>query len=425
MNDGETLWDTTATSEPFPPLLGLVSADVAVVGAGYTGLSAALHLAQSGRRVVVVEAQAVGHGGSGRNVGLVNAGLWVLPSQIRRRLGATYGERLIAGLSAAPDLVFELIDRLRIRCEAVRNGTLHCAVGEAGLRDMRVREREWQERGAPVQLLDAAAARELIGSHAYRGALLDRRAGTLQPLAFARGLARGAREAGCLIFERSPVLRTFDHAKGWSLYTPGGEVRALQVIVATNAYSREAYEHIAAELVRFPYFNVATEILPDTLRASILPQRHGIWDSRRILSSARTDEAGRLIFGSIGALGGIAGQVHESWARRSLERLFPQLRGVRFEHRWHGWIGTTRDAVPKFHRLARQVYSISGYNGRGIAPGTFFGRQLALLVTGRLPEDGLVLPMCALKGAVLRRGREMFFDMGSSVAHALGARGLR
>ncbi len=200
------LWEDTAPRESATAMLReTVNADVAVIGAGYTGLSAALHLATGGASVVVLESFDVGHGGSGRNVGLVNAGMWVTPDEVAATLGAQYGERLLRVLGDAPKLVFELIDRYGIQCEAVRTGTLHCAVGRAGLADLERRAAQWQARGAPVQLLSAAQTAAKVGSGVYTGSLWDRRAGTIQPLGYARGLAHAALQARARLYTNSRV----------------------------------------------------------------------------------------------------------------------------------------------------------------------------------------------------------------------------
>lgn len=420
------LWAVSAPPAPeAPPLQGHHSVDVAIVGAGYTGLSAALHLAEGGASALVLEAMDIGHGGSGRNVGLVNAGLWLMPEALPERLGPVHGPRLLQRLGEGPSVVFDLIARHGIACEAVRQGTLHCAVGESGWRELGERARQWRALGAPVELLDAPAAARLIGTPAYRGALLDRRAGTLQPLAYARGLARAALAAGASLHARSPLAALRDEGTHWRLSTAqGATVHARWVLVASNAYSAPdgPWPALHEELVRFPYFNLATRPLDERERAAILPQRQGAWDTATVLSSFRLDAAGRLVFGSVGALRGAGRAIHTGWGRRALARLFPALRGVAFEHQWYGQIGMTGDALPRLHRLARGVWSFSGYNGRGIAPGTVFGREFARLVLGQQGEADMALPVTPPRAAPLRAAREAFYEFGARAAHLARAR---
>ncbi|WP_279480153.1 FAD-binding oxidoreductase [Aureimonas sp. SK2] len=417
------LW--SASAPPPPPttsLSGELLVDVAVVGAGFTGCSAALHLAEGGVDVAVLEAEEIGFGGSGRNVGLVNAGMWVMPDDLPGELGEVHGERLLRLLGEAPRAVFDIVERHGIDCEAERQGTLHCAVGEKGLAELRERERQWRARGAPVRLLGAAETEAKVGTAAYAGALLDERAGTIQPLAYARGLARAAIGAGAALFTSSPVVSAADEGGMWILRTPNGTVRARRVVVATDAYAAGVWPEIRCEQVHLPYFNMATPPLGDNLRRSILPERQGAWDTKEILSSFRFDQAGRLVFGSVGALRGGGQAVHRDWGRRALARLFPQLAGIDFEYQWYGKIGMTGNSLPRFHRLAREVVAFSGYNGRGIAPGTVFGRCLADLLLGRIGEDDLPLPVTPVEAAPRRALREAYYEVGAQIAHLAGAR---
>jgi glycine/D-amino acid oxidase-like deaminating enzyme len=418
------LWERSAPPPPpaTAPLGRDAEAEVAVIGAGFTGLSAALHLAEGGASVSVLEGAEIGFGGSGRNVGLVNAGMWVVPDELPAALGDTYGRRLLDLLGDAPSAVFDLIERHGIDCEAERQGTLHCGVGRSGLRELEERARQWQARGAPVRLLDAVEAARRVGSEAYAGALLDERAGTVQPLAYARGLAAAAIGAGAAIHTGSPVVAVEDEGAAWRLRTPRGSVRADWVVVATNAYTGRVWPEIRAELVHLPYFNLATAPLGDDLRRSILPERQGAWDTRGVLSSFRMDRQGRLVFGSVGALRGPGRAIHRAWGRRALARLFPRLGGVEFETEWYGMIGMTEDNLPRFHRLGRNVVSFSGYNGRGIAPGTVFGRCLAQLVLGRVEEADLPLPLTDPVPARHRAAREAWYEVGAQLAHFAGAR---
>ncbi len=414
------LWQLTAPPAPAtPPLDGEIEADVAIIGAGFTGLSAALHLAEGGARVAVLEAAEIGFGGSGRNVGLVNAGLWVMPDDVPKVLGADYGERLLRVLGEAPALVFDLIAKHGIACEPERAGTLHCAVGDAGLAEITARAAQWRARGAPVRLLGAAEAAARIGSTAYAGALLDERAGTIQPLAYVRGLARAAIGAGARIFTQSPLCRAIrDGEAAWRLEAPGGTVRAPWVVVATNAYGAASpFPQVAEELVLLPYFQFATPPLGHNIRATILAGREGAWDTKEILSSFRLDAAGRLLFGSVGALRGTGEAVHRAWARRAVRRIFPQLGDVAFETGWFGRIGMTSDNTPRFHALAPKVISFSGYNGRGIAPGTIFGRMLARHILGQGGPEEMPLPVTVPQAVSFRAVKGAYYEYGAQAAH--------
>jgi glycine/D-amino acid oxidase-like deaminating enzyme len=417
------LWEKTAPEAPPAPKLSVdVDCDIAIVGAGFTGLSAALHAAQGGATVTVLDGAEIGFGGSGRNVGLVNAGMWTMPEELPKTLGDTYGQRLLALLGDAPRAVFELVDRHKIACEIEPVGTLHCAVNRRGLAELEERERQWRTRGAPVRLLDKAEAAAKIGTKAYAGALLDERAGTIQPLAYARGLASAAIAAGARVFSSSPALGCQADGDRWILRTPQGAARAKWVLVATNAYTVAPWAELRAELTHLPYFNFATVPLDEATRRAILPGRQGCWDTRQILSSFRFDQTGRLVFGSVGALRGTGLPIHRAWARRALAKLFPRLAGIEFDGEWYGMIGMTADHLPRFHRLAHNIVSFSGYNGRGIAPGTVFGRCLADLALGAIGEADLPLPVTEPKTALLRHAAEAFYEVGAQAAHFVDAR---
>ncbi|MBB4508779.1 NAD(P)/FAD-dependent oxidoreductase [Rhizobium leguminosarum] len=417
------LWEKTAPEAPTTsPLDGAMSADVVIVGGGYTGLSSALHLAEAGSKVVLLEAKEIGFGGAGRNVGLINAGMWVMPNDLPGVLGPVHGERLLDLLGNAPKLVMELIDKHQIACELERNGTLHCAVGADGLKEIEDRAAQWSARGAAVTLLDAAETAKRIGSDAYTGSLLDKRAGTLQPLAYARGLAHAAVKAGVTIHTSSPVIGTERNGGRWTVKTASGEVSAEWIIVATDAYSTGPWEQVRSEQVHLPYFNFATVPLGHNLRQSILPGREGVWDTKEILSSFRMDQAGRLVFGSVGALRNTGLAVHRGWAKRALKRLFPDIGDVEFECEWYGQIGMTDNALPRFHKFAPGVVGFSGYNGRGIAPGTVFGRTLAEHILGRLPEADLPLPLTSPTEPSFRALKEIWYEAGAQVAHFADAR---
>jgi glycine/D-amino acid oxidase-like deaminating enzyme len=320
------LWALSAAPAPeTAPLDGAARADVAVIGAGYTGLSAALHLAQGGAKVTVLEAREIGHGGSGRNVGLVNAGLWVMPDDIEATLGPSLRATADRGAWRRPALVWELAQRHQMQCEATHKGTLHCAVGEDGLAALRERETQWRKRGAPVRVLDAREAQARTGTQAYAGALLDDRAGTIQPLGYARGLAHAAQAQGAVIHTQSPVTAARRDGDLWRLDTPGGTLEAPQVILATNAYTETLWPELRHEIVHLPFFSFSTAPLSAEQRARILPGGEGCWDTRKVLTAFRLDAAGRLMLGSVGRLRGVQRACHHGWARRMLRRLYPEL----------------------------------------------------------------------------------------------------
>ncbi|MDH6233793.1 glycine/D-amino acid oxidase-like deaminating enzyme [Mesorhizobium soli] len=412
------LWEASAPPAPVTvPLEETIQADVAIAGGGYAGLSCALHLAEAGKSVVLLEAYEFGFGGAGRNVGLINAGLWLMPDDVLAAAGQTHGERLLKVLGEGPALVMSLIDRHNIDCELNRKGTLHCAVGATGLKELRQRETQWLKRGAPVRLLDAQETADRVGTRAYAGALLDERAGTLQPLAYARGLARAAGAAGSRLHTSTPVVSAERIGVRWDIRTPRGHIDAQWLVVATDAYGRGPFRDTQYAQVRLPYFNLATQPLDAATLATILPGKEGVWDTKTILSSFRLDRSGRLVFGSVGALRHGGAAIHKGWARRALTRLFPRLAGIEFDHEWYGQIGMTDDAVPRLHNFGPEAVGVFGYNGRGISPGTVFGRELALLILGEKSPADLPLPTSGMKPAPLRGLKELYYEAGAQIAH--------
>ncbi|MCE8539761.1 FAD-binding oxidoreductase [Ruegeria pomeroyi] len=415
------LWHLTSAEQvTAPPLAGDVTADLVVIGGGYTGLSAALHAAEQGADVRLVEAEMPGHGGSGRNVGLANAGLWLPPDDIRAHLGKTAGDRLIALLAGAPGMVFELIDRHGITCEPVRGGTLHCAHSPSGLADLKRRHAQLTASGAPVELLSSEETARRTGSAAFHGALFDPRAGTIQPLAYACGLARAAQGAGAQMHGQSPALEV-EHKDGvWQVRTPGGSIRARQLIQATNAYHRGLARRKPAH-VPVHYFQYATDPLPEKSRAAILPGGEGCWDTGLIMTSFRLDREGRMIIGGMGALDHPASGIHRAWVRRKLAQLYPALSGQPLVTGWHGRIAMTGDHIPKITRPGPGALAAHGYSGRGIGPGTLFGKAMAeALLSG--DETGLPIPAIDNHAERWTTLQQAYVETGATLMHLIRAR---
>ena len=371
--------------------------------------------------MVALEAIEIGFGAAGRNVGYVNAGMWIMPSAMLQALGPEYGERALTLLGNSPSAVWETIDKYGIDCDPVRNGTLYCAVNRAGLDEIAERERQWRARGAPVHALSAKETARRLGSDAYLGSLLDLRAGTIQPLAYARGLARAAIAAGAVIHTQSPVRSAERTGGAWTLQAGGGTVTANWVAVTTDAYGGPPWPQTRREQILLPYFNFATAPLSAELQAAILPGREGCWDTRKIMSYFRFDRDGRLMFGSVGALRGTGLAVHRAWAKRALKKTFPRVGDAAFEHQWYGMIGMTKDSVPRFHRLDENVVAFCGYNGRGIGTGTVFGRALADHMLGRIAAKDLPLPVTRPDEPALPALREAYYEAGAQIAHLTGA----
>lgn len=392
--------------------------DLLIVGGGFTGCSAALEAARRGASVALLEAQRIGHGGSGRNVGLVNAGLWLPPNEVLGHLGHDAGKHLLDALSVGPDLVFDLIEREGIDCEATRGGTMHLAHSPGGKKNLQERFRQSNLLGRKLELLNAEQTALRTGSNAFHGALRDPGAGTIQPLDYCRGLARAAAGHGARLFEQMPADRIHRRGSIWEVHANGRKLRAERLLMATNAYHNGIEGPFTPRFVPVSFSQFATAPLaPEQLR-SILPQAEGCWDTALVMSSFRIDRAGRLILGGIGNATGPAAPVHTSWARRKLRQVYPELAGTAFEYCWQGRIAMTGDHIPKIVQFGPDALSVFGYSGRGIGPGTIFGKQAAIaLLEGR--NSGLPLPVQKTYTENFSALRGGYVEFGATLTHAL------
>lgn len=405
-NDTISLWDATSAEDPAETVaLAQGSVDLVIVGGGFTGLSAALHAAEAGLLVQLCEAEHFGYGGSGRNAGLVNAGVWLPPSKARHTLGDHVGGRFLEIFGDGPRRVFDLIERHQIRCEATREGTIHAAHAPAGVDELNERYRDWQALGAPVSMLSRDEVRDRTGSAAFHGGLLDMRAGTINPMGYCRGLSRAARAAGARLATRCRVTALEKAGGGWTVRTDRGDLTARFVVLGTNAYTDRLWPGLSRMYHTIRFFQVATKPLGDRLDG-ILPGRQGVWTTAPIMTSIRRDAGNRLIVGSMGR---VIDGVSQRWAAKELSRLFPGLGPVGFEETWDGAIAMTGDHLPRIVKLDDGVYTPIGYSGRGITTGTIFGAAMARLLTGEDPET-LPLPLTDIaRGSALAPVHERFY----------------
>lgn len=400
------------------PLAADAQADLVVIGAGFTGCAAALEASRRGASVVVLEGRTIAHGGSGRNVGLVNAGLWLKPDEVVAQMGEAAGVRLIEALGKGPEAVFARVRDYGIDCEARHVGTLHLAHAPAGFADLQERFDQGIRYGAPLQLLDRAETIRRTGSEAFHGALLDPRAGTIQPRAYCTGLARAAVGLGASLHEQSPVTRIERGEAGWRVHANGHVVQARSLLLATNAYHELAEGAFKPQFVPVSYSQFATAPLTAQQLARILPGGEGCWDTALVMSSIRTDRAGRLIVGGMGNAEGAGGPVHEKWARRKLRALYPELADIPFEHQWCGTIGMTRDHIPKVVEFGPDAYAIFGYSGRGICPGTVIGTAAAEALLGA-GADAMPLPVLTAYSERFCGVLAAYYEFGATLTHAV------
>jgi len=419
-----SLWGETAVAGPESESLSeSMQVDVLVVGGGYTGLSAALHLAEKGVSVVLLEAKNIGFGGSGRNAGLVNAGIWKTPDDVQNLIGSDAAKRFNLALRDSPALVFDLVERFNLQCQAERCGTVHIAHKAGAMAYLEDRCQQLQNLGAAVQLIDGSQAEAISGSPVYRhGGILDPNAGTIHPLSYARSLANAAVDQGVRLFQHSGIESLNRYNDRWLAKTANGEVSAEQVIVAINAYADAKSKKVRKSTLPVFIFHCATPPLPAEIAASIIPQRHGLWDTDSLLKSSRIDAEGRLVMSAPGRLYGFQRRIRESWMMRKRDRLYPQLKGTPWAYQWSGQIGVTSTKILRVQLLAPGLFAPAGYNGRGIGVGTVMGKQLAdTIASGN--RDDFPFPIEALYREKWSKLRAAYYDYGTLALEFVSSRG--
>lgn len=390
---GVPLWTATARPRAVRPALsGERRTAVAVVGGGFLGLSAALHLAESGRAVTLVEAGTIAAGASGRNAGFVVPNFAkVDPDAVVARLGPEAGERLLAATGASADLVFGLIRRLKIRCDARQAGWIQPAHAKVALPKLSKRARAWADRGRPAEWLKADELAATLGTAYSPGGWIDRSGGVVHPVDYAAGLAAAAEAAGAVVHERSPVTALERDGSGWTVVTARGRIGADAVVVATNAMGA-LDRRLARSFLPLTVHQIATEPLPASVRARLLPGDQCVSDTARDLFTFRFDAENRLITGGMaawpfGAERRIPAAVH---ARAARLLGLPDLPPI--AHAWTGVAAVMPDFLPHLFELAPGLLAGIGCNGRGIAVSTMIGKAIADHLCG---HDGIGLPFAA------------------------------
>jgi glycine/D-amino acid oxidase-like deaminating enzyme len=374
--------DTAGPAPDTPPLDGNRRASVVVVGGGFTGLSAALHLAEKGVDVVVLEANEPGWGASGRNGGQVNPGLKHDPDVVEADFGPDLGARMVALSGNAPNVVFDLIQRHQIACSALQSGTLRSAITPRGAREVRASAEQWVRRGGPVSVLEGVDIAMRTGTERYQAAMLDRRGGQVNPLAYARGLARAAMQQGAAVHGGTPVRRMRKSGSDWVVETNSGSVTADRVILATNGYTDGLWPRLRRSLV--PLFSAiaATEPLPASVVEAIMPSRSSLYEIGSITVYYRFDPDNRLLMGGRSVQRDVTSPEALRYLTRYATRLWPVLRDVRWTHGWSGRLAYTPDHYPHIHEPDEGVLVCLGYNGRGVAMSSAMGPELARRAMG-------------------------------------------
>jgi gamma-glutamylputrescine oxidase len=397
-----------ASANPFPalPVLdGGRQTEICVVGAGYTGLSTALHLAERGHRVTVLEAHRAGWGASGRNGGQVASGQRLDPEKLTRLAGPDLARAAFRIGAAAADLVRELINRHQIAC-AYKAGILsvnHRARFDAHSR--RHVETLTRDHGADLlEYLTPEAVAERLGAAGYSGGHIDWRGGHLHPLNYALGLARAAQTAGAELFERTEVTAIEPGARH-RVVTARGVVEAEHVVLACNGYHCGLEGRTAAHVMPINNFIIATEPLGEDMAKSLIRDDVAVADSRFVVNYFRLSEDRRMLFGGGESYGDAFPSDIKAYVRGRMLRIFPQLADARVDYGWGGTLAITLNRTPYFAEVAPRLWTASGYSGSGVAMATMAGRILADAISGHTDHFDVMaaLPTPTFPGASLLR----------------------
>jgi gamma-glutamylputrescine oxidase len=371
---------TRTPIDPFPPLKGEVRADVAVVGGGYMGLSAALHLAEKGLSVVLLEAHRVGFGASGRNGGQVGSGQRQDQVWLERTVGRDHARRLWDMAEDSKALVRDLIDRHAMPV-TFHPGVAHACYSDAETREAHGYAEKLARDYGYTQLdpLDRAGIRRLIGSTSFAGGEIDRGAGHIHPLNFAIGLAKAASVAGARIHEDSEVL-TFTPGAKAVLKTATGSVTADHVILAGNGYIGGLEPSYPSRVMPINNFILATEPLGERAK-DVLAEPVAVADSNFVVNYWRLSEDNRLLFGGGESYGYRFPDILKT-VRAPMLKIYPQLADVKITHAWGGTLAITMNRMPALMRPHPNVLAGSACSGHGVALSTLTGKVLAEAVTG-------------------------------------------
>ena len=397
----DSLWHKTAPERvDYAHLSDATKAEITIIGGGYTGLSAALHLAENDHDVALLEARQIGWGASGRNGGQVNPALPVAnPEELFTALPAIYAERLACLSLGSADFLFNLIGKHQIDCDARQSGWIRALHSRKAQKLACLSIQKWAEYGANMRLLSPEETRNFTGSATYSAAILSPSGGLVHPLKLAQGLAAAAHQKGARIYEESPMASLSEIKGGWRVQAGKGQIDSRLVIFATNAYSatfskqtHNFEKQIRASILCANPIQIATDPLLAELVQTILLHGHSISDSRQMILYARREDDNRIIYGSIGQRWHGRHLSGFDWLEKDAGRIFLQLAKVKWPYRWGGQIALTETRLPHLTQLAKSVVAGLGYNGRGVAMANVMGKILADYAIGKPPSE-LSLPL--------------------------------
>ena len=373
----------------FPKQQGAESTDVCIIGAGFTGLSAALHLSQAGYSVILLDAHRVGWGASGRNGGQLGSD----PRSDQDTLESQYGKDGARALwdiaQDANRLCRELISEHSIDCD-LTDGIIHADHRQRHLKETREYTEKLQtEYGYDkVRYLETDEIRHLVGSESYFGGSLDMGAAHLHPLNFALGLAKAAVESGATIYQESPVL-SYEESDNTSITqvsvkTAEGEVTAKHVLLACNGYLDTLNRKVASRVMPINNYIITTEPLSDEQAKNLIRENHAVADSRFVVNYFRLSADKRMLFGGGENYSFQFPPDIKSFVRKHMLAIYPQLKNTRIDYGWGGTLAITVSRMPYFAKVSKNVLSASGYSGHGVAMATMAGKIMADMIDGKL-----------------------------------------
>ena len=365
-----------------PVLQGTIETEVCIVGAGYSGISTALHLVESGHQVVMVEGARVGWGASGRNGGQIVNGLNASLDTIIRRYGSEVGKFVGNIVQEGGNIIRERVDRYDIQCD-LKKGNLFAVFHPKQMRELEAKQALWRQYGMDEhELLDREGIRRHVGTDAYFGGMIDHTGGHMHPLNLCLGEAAAIEQNGGVIYEMSPVTSVEHEAKNPIVRTVGGEVRCKTLIICGNAYLGDVVRPLTPRVMPVSTQIMATEPLGEELANELLPTDLCIEDTRYILDYYRLSADKRLLFGGGTVYGGADPADIEAKLRPNMEKIFPQMKGVEIDYAWSGNFALSFSRVPQMGKLGENTYFAQGYSGHGVTGSHLFGRILAEAVEG-------------------------------------------
>jgi len=367
--------------EAHPPLSGDVSADVCIIGGGYTGLSAALHLTARGRSVRLIEANRLGWGASGRNGGQLHSGQRRDQSTLEQWFGVAEAQRLFALGEEAKGLVKSLIKQHSIECDW-QDGLIHAVHKPSYLADIKTEIALLRDRYQvnDITELSREELADRLGTSAYFGGWREQSAGHLHPLNYALGLARAAKQAGAILHECTRAIRLTQGAKP-QVVTERGTITAETVVLACNGYLHGLDADTEARVMPLHNFILATEPLGERA-AKLIPEREAAADSRFVVYYWRISADNRLIFGGGETYGPRFPSDIKEFVRNHMLKIYPQLSDVKIDYGWGGTLAVTMKRLPYMRRLRPGLYTSGGYSGQGVGTATFAGKLLAEAICG-------------------------------------------